>query len=216
MKKVKIFSIFFVCCLYCVVFWIFASLTETSITLFVKNNLARVIWGREIPAGSVISIWYAAMLITIFILKKFKGGNNLLKNLRWGMNLTILSYTSVVIAATLFDVNSLMPFTVIIIFYILLGGAEVLVQPTGNAAAGDLMPKKYRGISLGIWQFSSGLGVELSFHLAKITSPAVNIKLISSNIIYRESFLVYVVLCIFMAVLLFFISQISFGKNQIY
>ncbi|QIX57172.1 MFS transporter [Piscirickettsia salmonis] len=206
-KQRKSILQYFVCCMYSVVFWTVATLAQTSVTIFTQNNLDRYIFGFEFPSGSVIAFWYGSMILAIFVISVFIRNKDIIKNLVLGLITTTLACMTIFSAVYIRGIYNHVPFISIVIFYLFLGFGEVFVQPTGNAAAGEFMPENRRGIALGIWQFSGGLGVALSGYLANLTVNDNLSRLSDSNLIYSKIYMEIGVTCLALTLILYVVSR---------
>ncbi|MDA0911031.1 MAG: MFS transporter [Proteobacteria bacterium] len=203
---------FLVFCLINVAYWSIATLAQTNITLFSEYNLNRHIFGFIYPAGSVITFWYISMFIcaiavSYFWYRKLKH-NAFDQKFFIGLIVTAISGASIPLAIYFSGADHQVAFFWIIIFFFFLGLGEILVQPNGNAAAGEYINEKNRGFALGAWQFASGLGVAVSGQLSVLTiTDNKETNLLLSNQTYSHVFLYIAIICLVFGIITFVINR---------
>ncbi len=208
-KNIFLFLLFcFIACAY----WSIATLAQSNITLFAKYNLNRHIFNFEYPAGSVISFWYISMficaiLVCVFWYRKLQH-NAFNQKFFIGLIVTTLASITIPAAILMSETGAQVAFFWIVIFFFFLGLGEILIQPNGNAAAGECIPEKHRGFALGAWQFAGGLGVAISGQLSMLTitkdHTANNLAL--SNQMYSQVFFYIAIVCLIFAVIAYLIG----------
>ena len=199
-------------CFINVAYWSVATLAQTNITTFAKYNLNRHIFNFIYPAGSVISLWYVSMficaiLISVLWYRKLRHNAFDLKFFI-GLSVTALAGVSIPFSISMTQTGSQVAFIWIILFFFFLGLGEILVQPNGNAAAGEYIPEHLRGFALGAWQFASGLGVAISGQLSMLTVTQNHAHdLVKSNHAYSETFFYIAIGCFLFALLTYGINR---------
>lgn len=165
-----------------VIFWTLYLMIPIGLMLFIQNKIQRHFFGINIPSQWTVNITILVIIIAGPLLAK------LFKQLRekgWKITITsqyIASLLSMGLAFIWLSIGLGFPnkegyinFSFIVISYTLIGLGEILFSPIGYAMIGELIPPKYRSITMGIWFLSAGTGAALADIFSKIAIGSTKI-----------------------------------------
>lgn len=157
-----------------VVLWSLYMLAPTALTLFIQRNVDRHVLGYFIPTASYAALnplFIIALGPLISIFWKYSSTNN-----RFGISLPIkfalgsvlmgAGYLAIYLGIHWQNAAGFISSAWVIGSYFLQTLGELLVGPVGYAMVGDLIPIRYEGLMLGVWQMSTGLGSAISYYLS--------------------------------------------------
>lgn len=178
-------------------FWALYMLEPSLLTIFIKSNVDRNIFGHVIPP----SVFYGLDPVFIIIfgivfswLWRFlsKRGKNLSLPTKFSFALLSMGLGFLIFAWSTHhvDTNKLINPTWIIGGYMLLTIAELLISPIGISMVGRLSPEKYEGLLMGIWQLFTGFSAVISGYISGMTVlPNASKNPTISNPVYAKTFI---------------------------
>ncbi|MCH2214460.1 MAG: peptide MFS transporter [Flavobacteriales bacterium] len=159
------------------VFWALFEQAGGSLTLFTDRNVDRVIFGNEIPASIFQSLnpLYIMLLAPVFswmwlkLNKKDKEPSTPMKFVL-GLTQLGLGFGIVVLGATLFGANGMVPVVFIFVMYLLHTTGELSLSPVGLSMITKLAPGKIVGFVMGAWFLSIALANKIAGEIGRLTA----------------------------------------------
>jgi len=217
----KNISIFIILSLASIVFWMIYFVGPMSVTLFIKNNTDTTIMGYDIQPQ-----WFNNINASIIIC----GSPALAYIFRYlgERNINISEFTSFSVAILLISlsffmlvngINHAMPNGMtksswVVIYYVLQSLGELFIGPVGCAMIGRLAPLGMRGLLMGTFMLSSGIGASISSYFASLMSNPSNNSPILTNNIYHDTFLKLGESGLVMVIILLSVSYFIYASNK--
>ena len=198
-----------------VVFWILYMLQPSAITLFIKYNVDKTLFGLAIPATSFYSLnpMFILILGSLFAVycAKSKFYNNIPTINKFILGIIITGLGYIILFPAVLTANSLGMISVwwIVLTYLMQTSGEIIIGPTAYAMVGELVPTKLEGIMMGLRQVTMGLGGALSMFVASATlsKGGLSTNPIDTNPRYAHTFLLIGGITILIGLLVFLFSQ---------
>ncbi len=193
----------------------------SSIIMFIKRDIHRVIFGWQIPTATFNSLdpLFAVLAAPIFaVLWKYKQSAVSIK-LVTGLLLASISMVCFMLAAHA-SINSINwhALSWILAAYIFLGGGEICLAPAMFNAISQYAPKKLYGTMFGINYLAVAFAGFFSSMLAKISSQnsSVYVDKLQSAHLYSHTFMINAITTAVVAIILFILSSwiLSLLKDQ--
>lgn len=167
---------FLILCIFSVAFWSLYILEPSLVTVFISQNVNRVIDGFTIPATSYYSLdALFVILLGIFFawLWQFLGRRNKEPSLPTKFSASLLAtgsgYLIFVLSIVFADAHTHLANSMwIVLAYAFLATGELLISPIGLSMVGQLMPKGREGLGMGIWQVYIGFSGVIALYLAEL------------------------------------------------
>jgi len=208
-------------------FWALYMLEPSLLTLFIKHNVARVVWGHVIPPSTFIGL---NPLFTISLgalygmlwLRLAQKGKDLSVPAKFSISLFSMCLGFFVLyLATIITGNGMkVSFWWMFLVYFFLSTAELLISPIGQSAVGRLAPKKYEGFLMGAWQVFIGASASLSGLMASFAAIPKHTSLGKSDHIYGHNFLHIALMTLLVAaisvLLVPFLKRAMYPKSDSY
>ena len=185
---------YFILTISSLIFWVLYQITPLATTLFIEHNVNRHLWGYLIPPqwfqniNTVILIFGCPLMAYIFEILR-KRGRNINIPLQFGCALIFIGVGIAIIPLGIYLANP-QGFTNLwwlVLSNVLLTMGEIFLNPIGYAMIGELAPAKLRGIFMGTWLMTIGVGAALSaFFSTKAVGQQTNP--LQSNVSYSHTF----------------------------
>lgn len=162
-------------------FWAFFEQAGSSITLFTKENVNRVVFGYEIPASTFqfVNPGFIIILAPLFSVIWLRlNQSNLEPNtpVKMGIGMVLLGagFLAFVLGQQFTEMNDtgtvlLVPLLFLVFGYLLQTSGELALSPVGLSMVTKLAPKHMVANVMGAWFLSSALGHTLAGEIAKLT-----------------------------------------------
>jgi POT family proton-dependent oligopeptide transporter len=173
-----------------ILFWTIYFTGPMGVTLFIKNNVDKKLFGIEIATQWILNInafviIIGAPLISIVIKKLQNKGIPISTSFQFSAAFILLSASFFLLSGgIIFSTNEGYSSILWIIgYFITQGMAELLIAPVGFAMIGRIAPAKSHGILMGTWLMISGVSASLSQYLsnAMVKSESSNPLLTNSD-----------------------------------
>ncbi len=175
----KLFG-FLIFIIFGVAFWALYSLAPSALTIFIKNNVDRMVNGFVIPTASVYGL-NPFFIITIgtltswFFLHMSRKGRIMPLRFKFALGIASMGLGYVVLKVGITHHNPLgyIGFGWIVLSYFFQTFGELFVAPIGYAMVGTLVPARLEGMMMGAWQLSTGIATAISGFLASATTDRI-------------------------------------------
>lgn len=177
-------------------FWALYTLEPSLLTLFIKTNVNRHLFGFLIPPSTfygldpffIIILGAVFSYLWVYLHRKKKNPSLPLKFTLslLGMGVGFLIF---VIGITLAPRSGLSHIIWIVLGYFFLSASELFIGPIGNSMVGRLSPEGMEGRLMGVWQLFTGCAGALSGYLAQLAVVPKHMHLTATNPIYSAAFL---------------------------
>ncbi len=176
-------------------FWSLYTLEPSLVTLFIKNNVNRVLLGFTIPSSTfyaldplfIISLGGFFSMLWVALAKRNKNPSLPVKFTMSLMSMT-LGFVVFIIGISLASHDGLTNMLWIVLGYLFLSIGELLVGPIGQSMVGRLSPEGMEGRLMGVWQVFTGFAGVLSGFLAQFALVPKYSSVATSNPIYMLAF----------------------------
>jgi POT family proton-dependent oligopeptide transporter len=202
-----------------IAFWALYSLAPSVLTIFTEKNVNRDLFGWVIPTADLSCL--NPLFIIIFgplsaMLWKYLKKKNIQLSTYTLFSAGILlmgsGYYILTFGISLHSANGHVALAWLVLSYFLQTIGELCVGPIGYAMVGELVPTKFIGLMMGIWQLSSGVAGALSEYLANLVHyPQHASSPLVTNASYSHAFSFYGLST--MAIALVTLAIVSYKKN---
>ncbi len=177
-------------------FWALYTLEPALLTVFIENNVDRLLFNSTIPAAA----YYSLDAIFVIVIGAFLGwlwhrleARNISPSLpaKFSGALLIMGLGILILPLAIYltgDANKINMFWIVLV-YLFLAAAELLIGPVGQSMVGRLAPEGMEGTLMGCWQLFTGFAGALSAYLDKLAITPSNATLSVSNPIYVDAFI---------------------------
>lgn len=163
-----------ICCILIgpvLIFSLLQSLSFTTLTFFIERNVVRDFAGLPVSPQwaqlvSTATVMMAGPLLTRFLARLRSHGFILNPAKLFSASLVLIGSSLLVIGIAIWISGELIPFSWIILSFMLQGMAELLIIPVGFTLIGDIFPPEMQGRMMGFWLLLPGLGSLLSGYLS--------------------------------------------------
>jgi len=176
-------------------FWALYTLEPSLLTIFIKNNVDRSLFGALIPPSTfygldpffIITLGFAFSFLWIYL---HRTNRNPMLPTKFTISLFAMGAGFMVLVVGIYFAASdgLINMYWIIAAYFLLSLAELLISPIGQAMVGRLAPEGMEGRLMGVWQLFMGFSGALSGYLAQFAIVPKHMSAFKSNPIYATAF----------------------------
>jgi POT family proton-dependent oligopeptide transporter len=149
----------------CALFWSGYEQAGSSLNLFAKRHIDRVVGGFEIPAGWFQSVQPAFVIIfapfvSMLWVRLAQRQLDLAAPLKFAFGLLLmgLGFLFMVVAANIVVGGSQSPAYLLILTYLLTVFGELCLSPVGLSTVTKLAPARLVGQMMGVWFLASSLG----------------------------------------------------------
>jgi POT family proton-dependent oligopeptide transporter len=160
-----------------IAFWALYMLAPSALTIFVKNNVDRMIGSFQIPTASVYSlnpffIITLGTLTSLLFLRMSRKGEVMPLRFKFATGIISmgLGYVILIFAIGTASSSGYVAFWWIVLSYFLQTLGELFIGPIGFSMVGSLVPVKLEGLMMGVWQLSTGVAGAISGYLASATA----------------------------------------------
>lgn len=152
------------------IFWGFHELSGSVITLFAARNVDLSIMSAA-QTNSLNSMFIIILAIPISLMwtRLSKQNLNPRTPYKFGMGLLFagISFYVLAMSANSADANGLVPFTYLVLMYLLLSIGELFMSPVGLSKITDLSPKRIVAFMMGVWFLSSAFAFQVVGFIGK-------------------------------------------------
>ncbi|OGT31411.1 MAG: hypothetical protein A3E87_03530 [Gammaproteobacteria bacterium RIFCSPHIGHO2_12_FULL_35_23] len=181
-----------------VAFWSLYSIAPSALTIFIADNVNRQFFSYVIPAASYsalnpLFIITLGPLLTLFWMSMNQRGKNFSTPGKFALGVTFmgLGYLVLILAISTHNQAGYISSWWIVLSYFLQTFGELFVGPIGYAMVGELVPPKFEGLMMGIWQLATGVAGALSQYMADMTSsPQSNLPIVTDQL-YSHAFALF-------------------------
>jgi POT family proton-dependent oligopeptide transporter len=176
-------------------FWSLYMLEPSLLTVYIKNNVDRLILGHVIPPSVFTSLDPFFVIVLGFILSRLwiylrARKRDLSLPAKFTSAILIMGFGFLIfIPAIALTGGAKMSFWWIVLIYFFLTLGEMLISPIGNAMVGRLSPEGSEGLLMGIWQVFVGLSASISAYLAKLAIVPQHGLPAVTNPLYSDAFM---------------------------
>lgn len=211
-KKLFAFIVFL---LSSMIFWTLSLMAPLGLVLFIENNVNRSILNFTIPPQWFFNITSFTLVLSGPISVKFfkylrqKGFEiTIAKQFMSSLFFTSLAFIILFISILLADPSGYVNLPFVVLCYVFLGIGELLVAPIGYAMIGQIIPKKFHGITMGIWFLFIGVGAVLANIFSKwAIGVTISTNPLDTNHHFLISFISLAILALIVGVILLLLSK---------
>lgn len=189
-------------------FWLIYMLEPSLVTLFISNNVDRVLLGHRIPAATFYSLDPIFVIFFGFFLSRLwrhlaSKGQQPSTPAKFSTAVIIMGLGSLALFAGVSVAASgqLVNMTWVVLAYIAFSLAELLIAPTALAMVGRLAPQGHEGTMMGVFNLFVGFAAILSGYIGQLTSIPKHANLTQSAPIYAHSFMWLAIITIVLGLL---------------
>ncbi len=212
-KRLEIMA-FLILLITSVVFWTMFNQMYIYLTLLVSNIVDHHIFGFYIPTPSFFMFEnIGAILLGVFIGKiwtsRVKANKPVHDFTKFTIGLMFMCAAYVLLASSvsLSTHVALMPGYVIVLFCLLVAVSDLSLSPVGLSASLKLAPSNFRGLYMGMWLISMGIGGKLAGELSSaLKLPEAEIGLTKMFSLYSYGLWVLVSIMVVIIILLLLIN----------
>ncbi len=157
------------------VFWTLYMIAPMGLTIFIENNVNRLIMGVQIAPQWVLNINAIIIIIggpTMAYLYKIlrRKGFNITIPIQFTLSLFLIGLGFIILPIGIGFASSkgLVNFNWIILSYLLQSIGELCISPIGYAMIGQLIPHKLQSILMGTWMMITGVAAVLANYFSKM------------------------------------------------
>ena len=177
-------------------FWGFHELSGSVITLFASRNVALDGFMTAAQTNSLNSMFIILLAIPISWLWGYLTKKNLNPRTpyKFGLGLVLAGASFYVLALSKgsADENGMVPFTYLIVMYLVLSIGELFMSPVGLSKITSLSPKRIVAFMMGIWFLSSAYAFQIVGFIGKqlaVESTDINVGGLDTLAIYTDGFM---------------------------
>ncbi|KTD01952.1 proton/peptide symporter family protein [Legionella geestiana] len=196
-----------------IVFWMIYFTGPMGITLFVKNNVDKQLFGYELATqwlfniNALVIIIGAPVMSMIINRLRLKGYNFAVSTqFAWGFVILALSFFLLSYGVTMADDQGSSSIVWVILHFVTQAMAELLIGPVGYAMIGRIAPAKLQGVLMGTWMMVSGVAASISQYFSNAMMKAQATDPLLTNADYLHVFNQLGVWALTGGVFLYFIS----------
>lgn len=198
-----------------VLFWAFFEQGGSSISLFIKKNVNRNVFGFEIVASAFQSVnpAFIILLAPIFsILWSYlsRKQKDISITAKFGIGIVLLGLGFYTFYWSRFyaSAEGTIPLIFFLLGYMIITIGELCISPVGLSMVTKLAPEKLVGIMMGAWMLSSSFAHSLGAFIAKTTAMSTEVKGFDSLIIYTDVFNMIGLICVIVGIIVCLLSPI--------
>ncbi len=177
------------------IFWGFHELSGSVITLFAERNVNLVLMNAsQTNALNSLVIFVLAIPISMLFGYLTKKKLNPRTPYKFGLGLAFaaLSFYILSLSAGSADENGMVPFSYLLIMYLIISIGELFMSPVGLSKITDLSPKRIVAFMMGIWFLASAFAFQIVGFIGKqlaIESDDKNVGGFDTLGVYTDGFL---------------------------
>ncbi|WP_018299683.1 MFS transporter [Fangia hongkongensis] len=204
-REAILMFIFF--CIISVLYFSLATLCQTSILFFIKENVCHSFIGCKLSAEHTDIFLFLGSMMTILVLtrKKLARLSSDFK-LFFGLAISIVALLLLPASMKLIGLSHQLPYWMIIVFPVVIGIAEVFVYPSGLASIRHLIPASHQVFAFGAWDYFAGIGILVSMEIA-LKTASTETDVLNTNPVYYKTFLLTGMMYFVLLLLLFFLYK---------
>jgi POT family proton-dependent oligopeptide transporter len=176
-------------------FWSLYTLEPSLLTVFIKTNVDRQLFGQLIPP----SVFYGLDPLFVIVmgvvfgwvwsaLERRKANPSLPAKFTCSLFSMSLGFFLFIVGIAWAGMDGLSSMTWVVLGYLFLSIAELLISPIGLAMVGRLSPEGCEGRLVGVWQLFTGVSGPIAGYLAQWAVVPKQASLVRSNPIYMHAF----------------------------
>jgi POT family proton-dependent oligopeptide transporter len=176
-------------------FWGFHELSGSVITLFADRNVALDGIMNASQTNSLNSLVIIILSIPISLLWAYLSKRNLNPRTpyKFGLGLVLAgaSFYILSLSGGSADENGMVPFTYLLVMYVVISIGELFMSPVGLSKITDLSPKRIVAFMMGIWFLSSAYAFQIVGFISKelaIESTDANVGGLETLEVYTNGF----------------------------
>lgn len=174
-----------------IAFWSMYNLEPSLLSVFIKHNVNKHIFGIDIPATSFFAFEGSCIILLGLLLSRLwvylsRRGRDLSLPMKFSLSVGIigLGFVWLIVGKMIFGANQLMSGYWMICAYVFFAGGELLIGPIGISMVGRLAPVGKEGLMMGVWQLYQGLAAVIGGLLASVVIVPAGVSLQQSNNLY--------------------------------
>ncbi|MBB72622.1 MAG: hypothetical protein CMF50_09520 [Legionellales bacterium] len=199
-----------------VAFWALYMLAPSALTIFVERNVDRQVLGFTIPTPSVqglnpFFIVTLGPILSYIWLRMARKNRSLSTPMKFAIGVLLMGigYVILKIGISFANQQGLSSFGWVVGSYLFQTMGELFIGPVGFAMVGSLVPERYEGVMMGIWQLSTGVAGAMSSVLAQSTTdPSGSTAPLITDHLFASSFGEFGTLAIIIGVLTLFLAPL--------
>jgi POT family proton-dependent oligopeptide transporter len=176
-------------------FWGFHELSGSVITLFASRNVNLEGIMTAAQTNSLNSMFIIILAIPISLLWGYLSKKNLNPRTPYKFGLGLLlagaSFYILSISGASADENGMVPFTYLLVMYLIISIGELFTSPVGLSKITDLSPKNIVAFMMGVWFLSSAFAFQIVGFISEqlaIESTDANVGGLDTLNIYTDGF----------------------------
>jgi POT family proton-dependent oligopeptide transporter len=176
-------------------FWGFHELSGSVITLFASRNVNLEGIMTAAQTNSLNSMFIIILAIPISLLWGYLSKKNLNPKTPYKFGLGLLlagaSFYILSISGASADENGMVPFTYLLVMYLIISIGELFTSPVGLSKITDLSPKNIVAFMMGVWFLSSAFAFQIVGFISEqlaIESTDANVGGLDTLNIYTDGF----------------------------
>jgi POT family proton-dependent oligopeptide transporter len=182
-----------------IVFWAIFFQMFSSLVILIEKLVNHNIFGVNLPTASFFTIESIGVVVLGGVIGKFwlvmaNKGKPVHDSTKFAIGMFIITFAFASFALLISWHNPMILISgyVIVFIYFIIAIAELSLSPIGLSVSNKLAPPKSRGLFMGIWMISLGIGGKLSGVLAGITAiPEGNVSNVDLFHIYSHALWVF-------------------------
>ncbi|MCL7753980.1 oligopeptide:H+ symporter [Polaribacter sp. Z022] len=176
-------------------FWGFHELSGSVITLFASRNVALDGIMTASQTNALNSMFIIILAIPISLLWGYLSKNKMNPRTPYKFGLGLLlagaSFYILSISGASADENGMVPFTYLLVMYLIISIGELFMSPVGLSKITDLSPKNIVAFMMGVWFLSSAFAFQIVGFISKqlaVESTDANVGGLETLGIYTDGF----------------------------
>ncbi|WP_419418829.1 peptide MFS transporter [Legionella sp. D16C41] len=197
-----------------ILFWMIYYTGPMGVTLFIKNNVNRHLFGYELATQWILNINAIVIIIgaplmssLLMKLRSAKFTVSVTNQFIWSFIILSFSFFALAFSIKYANNQGYADINWIILHYITQALSELLIGPIGYAMIGKIVPIKLQGLLMGTWMMVSGVASSLSHYFSNLMVKTSSIDPLVTNSDYFSVFNQLGSWALLGAVCLYFISR---------
>lgn len=197
-----------------ILFWMIYFTGPMGITLFIKNNVNKNLWGFDLATQWIkninpVVIILGAPVMAMLINKLKSKGYTFSVSSQFVCSFVFLALSFFFLACGIIFSNAkgytALPW--VVLYIVSQGLAELLIGPVGYAMIGRIAPPQLQGVLMGTWMLVSGVAASLSPYLSNAMSKTESTNPLLTNSDFLQVFKQLGIWALFGSIMLYFISR---------
>lgn len=197
-----------------IAFWALYMISINCLPIFSDRNVDRHVLGMLVPASSISSLNSFVVItlgtvLSILWLKLSKRGGDLSIPVKFAFALMQMGFGYLLLTIGIHNANAagLVSLAWVALSYLFQTSGELFIAPIGTSMVGRLVPKRFEGLMLGVWAFSTGVSSSLSGYLSQSVSfNKGHQSPLLTNPVYSHNFTKFGLATLIIGVILFLVS----------